>query len=85
MPGEVGDLDVLGFDGPSQFVVDLSLAKRLRVWRTTALQLRVDLFNIFNRVNFFVGDYDINSPTFGQITARDHHPRVVQLVVKFDF
>ena len=85
MPGEVGDLDVLGFDGPSQFVVDLSLAKRLRVWRTTALQLRVDLFNIFNRVNFFVGDYDINSPTFGQVTAETTDPRVVQLVVKFDF
>ena len=85
MPGEVGGLDILAFDAPSQFVVDLSLAKRLRVWRSTALQLRVDVFNLFNTVNFWVGDQDINSPTFGQVTAETTEPRVVQVVVKFDF
>ena len=83
--GETGNLDILAFDGPSQFVVDLSLAKRVRVWRRAGLQLRADVFNLFNRVNFFVGDYDINSPTFGQITDLNTDPRVVQLVVKLDF
>ena len=85
MAGEIGNLDILAFDGPSQFVVDLSLAKRVRVWRRAGLQLRADVFNLFNRVNFFVGDYDINSPTFGQITDLNTDPRVVQLVVKLDF
>ncbi|MGH9255344.1 MAG: hypothetical protein ACRD3C_12340, partial [Vicinamibacterales bacterium] len=83
--GEVGNLDVLAFDGPSQFLVHLSLAKRVRVWRRAGLQVRADLFNLFNTVNFWVADYDVNSPTFGRITDENTEPRVVQLVVKVDF
>jgi hypothetical protein len=85
MAGEVGNLEILAFDGPSQFVVDVSLSKRVALWRRLGLQIRADIFNLFNRVNFFVGDYDINSPTFGQITSLNTDPRVVQLVVRFDF
>jgi hypothetical protein len=85
MAGDVGNLEILAVDGPSQFLVDLSLSKRLRVWRQTGLQVRADLFNLFNTVNFFVGDYDINSTTFGRITDTNTDPRIVQLVVKLDF
>ena len=85
MAGEVGNLDVLDFDGPSQFTLDLSLSKRLRVWRRAGMQLRADIFNLFNTVNFWVGDYDINSATFGQITDENTAPRVVQLSIKVDF
>ncbi len=85
MAGEVGNLGILAFDGPSQFVVDLSLSKRVRVWRATGLRIRADVFNLFNTVNFFVGDDDINSTTFGQITDTNTSPRTVQLVIKFDF
>jgi hypothetical protein len=85
MAGEVGNQEILTFDGPPQFVVDLSVSKRVPVWRQTGLLLRVDAFNLFNTVNFFVGDYDINSPTFGQITDTNTDPRVVQVVLKVDF
>ena len=85
MAGEVGALNILDFDGPSQFVLDLSLSKRLHVWRRAGLQLRADVFNLFNTVNFWVGDYDINSPTFGQITDLNTTREIVQLVVKLDF
>jgi hypothetical protein len=85
MAGEVGALNILDFDGPSQFVLDLSLSKRLHVWRRAGLQLRADVFNLFNTVNFWVGDYDINSPTFGQITDLNTNARIIQLVVKLDF
>ena len=85
MAGEVGNLEMLALDGPSQFLVNLSLSKRVRLWRQTGLQLRADIFNLLNTVNFFVGDYDINSPTFGQIMDTNTEPRVVQLVVKIDF
>jgi hypothetical protein len=84
-PGEVGNLEILSFDGPSQFTLDLSLSKRLRVWRRAGLQLRADIFNLFNTVNFWVGDYDINSSTFGQIIDINTPPRVVQLSVKLEF
>ncbi|HEY5619240.1 MAG TPA: TonB-dependent receptor [Vicinamibacterales bacterium] len=85
MAGEVGNLDILAFDGPSQFVVDLALAKRVRLWRRAGLQLRADILNLFNTVNFWVADYDINSTTFGQITDVNTNPRIVQLEVKLDF
>jgi hypothetical protein len=83
--GEVGNLEILAVDGPSQFLADLSLSKRVRLWRETTLQIRADAFNLFNTVNFFVGDYDINSTTFGQVVDTTTAPRVVQFVVKLGF
>jgi hypothetical protein len=85
MAGEVGDLEILAVDGPQQFLLDLSFSKRVRLFRQTGLQIRADVFNLLNTVNFSVGDYDINSTTFGQITSTNTGPRVVQLVLKLDF
>ena len=85
MAGEVGNLEILAVDGPSQLVADLSLSKRVRLWKGTGLQIRADIFNLFNTVNFFVGDYDINSTTFGRITDTNTNPRLVQIAVKLDF
>jgi hypothetical protein len=85
MAGEVGNMELLSFDGPWQFVLDLSLSKRLRIWRRAGLRLRADFLNLFNTVNFFVGDYDINSTTFGQIVDTTTSPRVVQAAVSVDF
>jgi hypothetical protein len=85
MAGEVGGLELLGFDGPAQFLMDLAIAKRVRLRGRWALQVRADVFNLFNTVNFFVGDYDINSPSFGRISSTNTDPRLVQLVVKLEF
>jgi hypothetical protein len=85
MAGEVGNLGILAFDGPSQFVADLSISKRVRVWKQAGLRLRADIFNLFNTVNFWVGDNDINSTTFGRIVDTTTDPRLIQLQVKVDF
>ena len=85
MAGDVGSLEVLAFDGPSQFVFDLGISKRVRIRNRATVQIRADVFNLFNTVNFFVGDYDINSPTFGRITDTNTDPRLVQLVAKLEF
>jgi len=85
MAGEVGNLEILAFDGPSQFVTDLSITKRVRVWKQAGLRLRADIFNLFNTVNFWVADDDINSTTFGRITDTTTSPRLIQLQVKVDF
>lgn len=85
MAGEVGDLEILSADGPAQFLLDLSLLKRVGLWRQMGLQIRADFLNLVNTVNFYVGDDDINSTTFGQITDTNTAPRVLQLVVKVDF
>jgi len=83
--GQVGNLQVLAFDGPSQFVVDFSISKRVHVWRQAVLDIRTDVFNILNTVNYYVGDDDINSTTFGQITDTNTEPRLAQLVIKLAF
>jgi hypothetical protein len=85
MAGEVGNMEILSLDGPSQFLLDVAFSKRLGLWRRTGLQIRADILNLFNTVNFYVADDDINSTTFGQITDTNTAPRVLQLVVKFDF
>ncbi len=85
MAGEVGNLDILSFDGPPQFTADLSLSKRVRVWKRAGFRIRADIFNLFNTVNFYVVDDDINSATFGRVTDTTTSPRLVQLVVKLDF
>jgi hypothetical protein len=85
MAGEVGTLPILAFDGPPQFVVDLSASKRVKVWRSVGLQIRADLFNLFDTVNFYVADDDINSTTFGRINDTTTGARLLQLVVKLDF
>src|SRR6185503_5201178 len=85
MAGEVGNLGILAFDGPSQFQADLSITKRVRVWKQTGLRLRADIFNLFNTVNFWVADDDINSTTFGRIIDTTTSPRLIQLQIKVDF
>ena len=85
MAGEVGGLEVLSADGPSQFLLDLSLQKRVAVWRQMGLRVRADFLNLLNTVNFYVADDDINSTTFGQITDTNTAPRVLQFVLKVDF
>jgi hypothetical protein len=85
MAAEVGNLEILAVDGPSQFLVDLSLSKRVRLWRETTLQIRADIFNLLDTVNFFVGDYDINSATFGRITDTNTSPRIAQFSLKLGF
>ena len=85
MAGEVGTMGLLALEGPSQFVLDLSVSKRLRLYRGVGVKVRADIFNLFNTVNFWVGDYDINSVTFGRITDTTTAPRVAQLSLELDF
>jgi len=83
--GQVGSLKLLDFDGPSQFVWDLNLIKRISLPRSSRLELRIDFLNLLNHPNFFLGDLDINSTTFGRITSTNTNARIIQLAVKLDF
>jgi hypothetical protein len=85
MAGQVGTLGLLPIEGPSQFTLDLSLSKRFHVRGRAGLKLRADIFNLFNTVNFWVADYDINSVTFGRIVDTTTSPRVAQFSLELDF
>jgi hypothetical protein len=83
--GEVGNLPVMTFDGPSQFRVDLALSKRIRLTDQHRIEVKGEAFNLTNTPSFFIGDMDINSTTFGRLTSVNVASRVVQLSIRYEF
>ena len=71
-------------DGPGMQTVNASVLKNFTITETTAVQFRVEAFNLFNRVNLDLPDNFLGSPTFGRISSAQA-PRHVQLGLKFLF
>jgi hypothetical protein len=78
---------------------DAGLMKNIAISEGTRLQLRMEVFNVLNHVNFFpptganaasLGEdsniFNINSATFGQITTGNAYPpRIMQFAVRLEF
>lgn len=81
--------------GPQYFNMDAGLAKNFAIIpsKEVHLQFRADAFNVFNHPNFDDLDYanysgyiNITAPSnFGQLTAMNGAPRVVQLSGRIQF
>jgi hypothetical protein len=77
--------------GPQYFDQDFGLAKSFGVWREANLKFRADAFNALNHPSFNapadVSNYDdITQPgSFGQLTATNGAPRVLQLALRLEF
>ena len=71
--------------GPSQKRVDLSITKAFDVGRTSTLELRADIFNVFNWTNFGMPQNNVASVDFGAITSTVGGPRTGQLGLRFVF
>ncbi len=83
--GKIGLLQRLQFDGPSQTRWDFGIIKRTRIRENKDVEFRADFFNFLNHPLFFVGDYNVDSTTFGRITSLNNAARVVQLALKLNF
>jgi hypothetical protein len=77
--------------GPAFHNTDLSVVKTLTVAQRYRLQLRADVFDVFNHANFGPPGSVVGTPTFGKIT-RTRLPtgeagssRQIQLAVKLSF
>jgi hypothetical protein len=68
--------------GPNFVSFDLAATKNVKLAGKTTLQLRVEAFNLFNRVNFTPPNANRSLSNFGTITST-YDPRQVQLGVKF--
>jgi hypothetical protein len=81
----VGNAGRNTIQGPSTTRFDATLAKSIRLGETSSIQLRWEVFNIFNHTNFTTLGLNITTPaTYGFVTAtRD--PRNMQLGIKFLF
>jgi hypothetical protein len=72
------------FFGPGTDNTDLSLHKLTRIKEGTAVEIRVEFFNAFNRVPFNQPTGDFNSSSFGNVNSAGD-ARIGQMAVKFTF
>jgi len=70
--------------GPGLKTVDMSLAKSIALWRDQRLQLRWDVFNAFNTVNYNNPGGTLGTTNFGVISSA-LAAREMQLSVKYLF
>ncbi|MBK6722365.1 MAG: TonB-dependent receptor [Acidobacteria bacterium] len=84
-PGTIGQLGLSSIFGPSFFNFDLNVLKRTRITETVNLELRGEVFNVFNNVNFDNPETNINSVNFGRITGIVGRPRLMQFAIRLNF
>jgi Carboxypeptidase regulatory-like domain len=79
-------LTIDGLRGFASLNEDLALAKTIRMQRNSTIQIRVEMFNAFNRVEFGNPASNIGNPeTFGRITSQANTPRNMQIALKVTF
>ena len=87
-PGKAGNLSRAFINGPMYFNWDASIIKNIAVTETTRIQLRMEVFNVLNTANFFIGEnsgvFNVNGTNFGRIT-QTYPPRIVQFGARFEF
>jgi Carboxypeptidase regulatory-like domain/TonB-dependent Receptor Plug Domain len=67
--------------GPGDVNTDLAILRYIRFGSDVRLQIRGELFNVFNQVNFSNPNTTLSSTTFGRITGAGSG-RVIQLATK---
>jgi hypothetical protein len=72
------------FRGPGFWNVDAGIYKRIRFSERYSLQLRGELFNVFNHANLFT-NYPSTDVSSGNVLAYRDGRRNVQLAAKFIF
>jgi Carboxypeptidase regulatory-like domain len=71
---------------PTNWDLDWSLGKELRLTERYRLTFSAQMFNVFNVVNFNAPSLNLNSPTnFGVFTSQSNTPRRVLLGLRFQF
>jgi hypothetical protein len=77
--------------GPSFHNTDLAIVKNVALARGARLQVRADIFDLFNHANLGPPGNVVGSPTFGKIsrtrlpTGEAGSSRQIQLAVKLSF
>lgn len=82
--GTLGNLGINNMMGPGYFDVDIALTRRFAIRERHNIEVRGEVFNIQNRVNFLNPTAALNSSTFGRILT-DVSPRIMQFAVKYVF
>jgi hypothetical protein len=73
------------FEGPGFFQADLGVFKNFSLPGRVRIEARVEIFNVFNTVNFASPTILATSGTFGMVTGTRVPPRIIQLGAKVYF
>ena len=71
--------------GPGFHKVDLALSRLVSLAATRTLELRLEVFNLFNTFNWGLPNNNFATGTFGRITTMTGDPRIMQFGVKYGF
>jgi hypothetical protein len=80
--------------GPGQFNWDMAVLKTIKFLEKQSVQFRTEFFNAFNHPQFANPNFsaaatyalpNVRSGAFGQITATNVNPRVIQFALKYSF
>jgi hypothetical protein len=86
-PGTLGTYQRNSARGPGRWDVNVALSRVLSIGARQNIELRVEVFNVFNHVNLGNPTVNFTSGNFGRITqlATGAIPRVMQFGIKYGF
>ena len=84
-PGVFGDMGRNTYTGPGLNNWDTSLFKNFSLAEKVRLQMRLESFNTFNHAQWSTPNYQLSSPSFGQVTGTRVPGRINQVGLKFLF
>ncbi len=67
--GQYGNLQYNGLSGPRFFGQDLSLSKKTKIQEKVTMEIRLEMFNVFNNANFTGASLTTTSSTFGSLSG----------------
>jgi hypothetical protein len=71
--------------GPGFWKIDLAVSRLVSLASTQNLELRVEVFNLFNNFNWGNPNLNFSAGTFGRITTMAGDPRIMQFGIKYGF
>jgi hypothetical protein len=82
--GKFGNARPFGFRGPTIQNWDITFDKSFSLRRGHRINVRAEVFNIFNRLSYVRVQEVLNQANFGQVTGATD-PRIVELVLRYTF
>ena len=83
--GTLGDHRNASIEGPGFWTFDMAVTRNLSFGAQQGLELRVEVFNLFNNFNWGNPNTNLDAGTFGRITTQTGDPRIMQFGVKYGF
>jgi len=83
--GTLGNHRNFSIEGPGFWTVDVALTRLVSLAGQRTLELRLEVFNLFNNFNWGNPTTNLDAGTFGRITMQAGDPRIMQFGIKYGF